>query len=59
MKNLTTKLSKLIVIVYTRTALSENKMSLKKFKNLDTLVDCHQPQNIYYRKIDQVLITIM
>lgn len=59
MKNLTTKLSKLIVIVYTRTALSENQMSLKNFKNLDTLVDCHQPQNIYYRKIDQVLITIM
>jgi hypothetical protein len=59
MKNLTTKLSKLIVIVYTRTALSDNQMSLKKIKNLDTLVDCHQPQNIYYREIDQVLITIM
>jgi len=41
---LITKLSKLIVIIYIRTVLSE------KIKNLDTLVDYHQPQNIYYKK---------
>ncbi len=58
MKNLIISLWKLVVVVYMRTALSENKVSLKK-REIDNLRGSDQPKiKKYIRGTDQVLITL-